>query len=283
MSAGCKLEPRAIAVDGYGGVGLNVWDYGGSGPPLLLCHCTGAAGRIWDPVVAHLEGRFRVFAPDTRGHGDSDKPPERDAHAWINAGRDVLAAVDALGLGSGAKAAGHSGGAAHVAYAEMLRPATFSRVLLMDAIIGPRAVFAGESPLAIVARRRRSVFDSREGAFERFRRKRPMSRWSPEALQAYVDHALAERADGQIELKCPRNIEAWHYEAGGACDLFERLDELQFEALLLTGSDSEVAPLVEMQGQRLPNATRRILENTAHFLPQEKPKAVAELLIEWFT
>ena len=42
-------EPAAVKVEGHGGVGLCVWDYGGAGPDLLFCHCTGTMGRIWEP------------------------------------------------------------------------------------------------------------------------------------------------------------------------------------------------------------------------------------------
>jgi len=51
-----KVTPTAHTVSGHEGFPINVWDYGGDGPVLLLAHCTGAVARTWDPVVRHLDG-----------------------------------------------------------------------------------------------------------------------------------------------------------------------------------------------------------------------------------
>lgn len=275
-------EPRALRIPGHDGVQLSVWDYAGEGRPLVLCHCTGGVARMWDPVVARLGMPFHVYAVDARGHGDSDQPVLRDEYRWEQSGRDLLAVLDALGLGKDVWAVGHSGGAAHIAYAEMLRPGAFSRVVLIEAIVGPREFFAGESPLAAVARRRRNRFASREEARARFATKPPMSRWHTEALDAYIAHGLRDAADGGVELKLPGTIEAFVYELGGACDVYERLHELRFEAMLVAGADSYGMTLMSAQNARLPRAECRVLADTEHFAPQEQPNEVAALITEWF-
>jgi len=279
--AALPREPAGLRVAGHGGAVANVWDYGGEGPPLLLCHCTGTLGRVWDPVVARLRDRYRVLAPDTRGHGNSGKPMRREAYAWIDSGRDLLAIIDALDLGTRVRAAGHSGGAAQIAYAEMLRPGVCPRVVLIDAIVGPPIFFKAPRPLAVQARRRRNVFQDRQAARERFAAKPPMASWCAEALDAYVTHGFEERDDGRVQLKCPPQIESWFYEHGGACDVFARLAEVDFEALLVTGSTSNVAHLVDMQLARLPKAQKRVIEGAGHFMPQERPDAVADVLTDW--
>lgn len=43
----------------------------GEGPPLLLLHGVTRRGADWDPLVPVLSSRWRVIAPDQRGHGDS--------------------------------------------------------------------------------------------------------------------------------------------------------------------------------------------------------------------
>lgn len=278
-----SMYPVARRIAGDGGVGINVWDYGGEGTPLILSHCTGGLARLWDPVVARLGERFHVFAVDSRGHGDSDQPHERDAYAWIHSGRDLLAVLDALGFHAGMCAAGHSAGAAHIAYAEMLRPGTFDRVVLIEAIIGPREFFHGNSLLAETARRRRNVFRNREEARARFAAKPPKNRWHQGALDAYITYGIKELPDGSVALKLPGNIEAYVYEQGGACDVFERLHELQFEALLAAGSASYGPALVAAQGERLPRARQTMLEGAGHFLPQEEPAKVATLITDWIT
>ena len=276
------FSPERLRMAGHEGVEINVWDYGGSGRPLFLCHCTGACGRVWDPVAAQLTSDFHIYAWDSRGHGDSGKPRERAAYRWSLAGHDLLAVADALGLPTPMEAVGHSGGGAHVAYAEMHRSGRLGKVLLIDAIIGPESVFSGENPLAAKARRRRAIFASREEARSRFASKPPMNTWQPEVLDAYLSHGLADLEDGRVALKCPSEIEAWLYELGGACDLFERLNELTFPVRLVTGEGSEVAPLVATQSKRLPRSEVHVVPGAGHFVPQEKPLEVAELIREWF-
>jgi pimeloyl-ACP methyl ester carboxylesterase len=44
---------------------------GGSGPPVVLLHGSGAYGSTWLPVLHTLVGSHRVIAPDLPGHGAS--------------------------------------------------------------------------------------------------------------------------------------------------------------------------------------------------------------------
>ena len=41
-------------------------------PPLFLIHGAGAHAHWWDALVPRLVPRWRVVAPDLRGHGESD-------------------------------------------------------------------------------------------------------------------------------------------------------------------------------------------------------------------
>ena len=269
-------------VAGHAGVEIAVHEYAGAGPPLVLCHCTGTLARIWEPVIAALHGAYQIYALDTRGHGDSAQPLERGAYAWENSGRDLLAVLGALGLGPDVRAVGHSAGAAHIAYAEMLAPGAFSKCILIEAIVGPRVAFQGENPLAVSARRRRNVFESVHAARERLGSKPPMNTWTPETLDAYITHGLRVLPDGQVALRCPGEVEAWMYEQGGACDVYERLEELQFETIVLAGGESNVRALAELQAERLPHARLEIWDGVSHFVPQERPDEVAGLIRAWF-
>lgn len=273
-----ELQPLARSVTGHEGVPINVWDYGGDGPPLLLCHCTGAHARMWDPLVPHLLNDFHVYSVDTRGHGDSGKPEAIEAYTWIHAGHDLLAVIDTLELPTPLLGAGHSAGATQITYAEWLRPGTFSKTVLIEPVIGPKEAFATPNPLAEVARRRRNIFQSRESARTRFASKPPMNAWAPEALDAYVNYGVDDRDDGRVQLKCPGRIEAMVYDHGGGIDLFDHLHELEFEALLVAGSESNLRTLAELQRKRFKHVQFLLLEGLHHFLPQERPEEIAKLI-----
>jgi pimeloyl-ACP methyl ester carboxylesterase len=274
-------NPRPIQLYGEGEVPITVWDHGGTGNELLLVHCTGTHGRVWDPIVARLGSLFHVYAIDTRGHGDSGKPEHPEQYRWGLSGRDLLIAIDALKLKSGLLAAGHSAGAAHIAYAEWFRPGTFSSVVLIDPIIGPKEAFRGPNALAERSRRRKNVLPSLAGARERFASKPPMDAWDRAVLDAYVQHGFYALPDGAVALKCPGHVEAMIYEGSGASDVFEHLHELKFRALLVTSDASDVRHLALAQKPRFPDAQFRQISGASHFIPQEKPDLVAELLIEW--
>jgi pimeloyl-ACP methyl ester carboxylesterase len=271
-----------VPVTGYGGVDLNVWDYGGLGEPLLFVHCTGTLGRIWDVVVAELGDRFRVLAPDTRGQGDSQAPERRRDYLWDFSGQDLLAIMEHFDLPRGIGAVGHSAGGAHVAYAERRVPGIFGKVMLIDAIIAERKFFHDEHPLAVKVRRRVNEFESLEAARERLQSKPPMEHWVREAVDSYLAHAFTPTEGGGYRLKCPGAREAWYYELGGASDIFDVLDTLQFDARVVTGEYSYVHPWAVAQQARLPKAKLEVVPGAGHFIPQEKPVETAALIAGWF-
>lgn len=61
--------------------------------PLLLLHAWGESRRSFDRLVPRLAD-FRVFAPDLRGQGDADKPP--DGYSLVEQAEDAGAILDAL-------------------------------------------------------------------------------------------------------------------------------------------------------------------------------------------
>jgi pimeloyl-ACP methyl ester carboxylesterase len=78
-----------------GGFSL-AFDTAGSGPALVLLHGLGGSRATFRPVLAPLAERFRVIAPDIRGHGESDTP----GGEWTTAdvARDVPRLLSALGI-----------------------------------------------------------------------------------------------------------------------------------------------------------------------------------------
>ncbi len=67
---------------------------GGHGPVLFLVHGITNSSASWEPVLATLQQRFTVIAPDLLGHGDSAKP-RGDYSLGANASllRDLMLAL----------------------------------------------------------------------------------------------------------------------------------------------------------------------------------------------
>jgi pimeloyl-ACP methyl ester carboxylesterase len=64
-------------------------------PPLVLLHGLGDGAASWDGVAPALARRSRVYAPDLRGHGRSDRPGDYSVELMA---ADAAAFLDALGL-----------------------------------------------------------------------------------------------------------------------------------------------------------------------------------------
>jgi pimeloyl-ACP methyl ester carboxylesterase len=101
----------------------------GYGRPLLLIHGWPEFWLTWRPVMELLAGRFHVVAPDLRGFGDSDKP-DGPFGAQDHA-NDLVALLDALGLGRVGVVGHDVGGAVMQALARMT-PQRFAGLFFFD-------------------------------------------------------------------------------------------------------------------------------------------------------
>lgn len=82
----------------------------GSGPPVILAHCSGASHRVWTPLVAALRDHYRVLAPDLLGYGKSERwPVNAPLNSWTDL--NVLLALADI-AGGPVHIVGHSYGGA---------------------------------------------------------------------------------------------------------------------------------------------------------------------------
>jgi pimeloyl-ACP methyl ester carboxylesterase len=84
----------------------------------------------------------------------------------------------------------------------------FSPAMMLGAAVAILTGTARLSPLARSARSRRHHWASRDEAFEQLRHRGVYKTWTPEALHAFVRHALKDAPDGGVELKCQPSREA---------------------------------------------------------------------------
>jgi pimeloyl-ACP methyl ester carboxylesterase len=140
------VQHRRVAV---GDLVLSVAEYAGEGPPLFLLHGIGSSAASWWPVIDALAERFRVYAPDWRGHGASDKP--ECGYAIADYARDLDALLDAYGYEL-PLVMGHSlGGMISLSWAKR-HPAKARRLVIEDSPLrrheDPQTLFDGWIALA---------------------------------------------------------------------------------------------------------------------------------------
>src|SRR5271167_5145424 len=119
-----------------------------SGRPLvLLLHGFPELAYSWRKVMLPLAAAgFHVVAPDQRGYGRTtgwggDYDGDLASFRILNAVRDALGLVSALGYRDVALVAGHDFGASVAAWCALVRPDVFRSVALMSApFAGPPAL-----------------------------------------------------------------------------------------------------------------------------------------------
>jgi pimeloyl-ACP methyl ester carboxylesterase len=110
----------------------------GSGPLVVLCHGFPESWYSWRHQISALaEAGYHVVAPDMRGYGQTERPPDIDQYTLLHLVGDMVGLLDALGAESAA-IAGHDWGAPVAWHAALLRPDRFRAVIGLSVPFRPR-------------------------------------------------------------------------------------------------------------------------------------------------
>lgn len=114
------------------GITLRIAEMGESGPLLLLAHGWPESWYSWrHQIVSLANAGYRVVAPDMRGFGESEAPPNVDDYDVIHTSADLVGILDALGEET-AILVGHDWGAIVAWQAVLLHPTRFTALINMS-------------------------------------------------------------------------------------------------------------------------------------------------------
>ncbi|MDJ0869979.1 MAG: alpha/beta hydrolase [Myxococcota bacterium] len=273
------------------GVEIALTDWGGDGPLVLMHHANGFCAGTLGLVAEKLRDAYRVIGMDARGHGDSSKPEGPDAYSWDHFAEDVLAVATQLSDETGARVEvgiGHSFGGTSMLGAAAREPERFGRLVLVDPVTPPPPELASADPgraerhrrLVEGARKRRAVWPTRAAAREHFA-SRPLFRdWLPAALDLYVEDGLRERADGQVELKCPGAVEAAVFSQSRGIDVFDLARRATVPTWWLWAARGDFPrPLHERVAAAMADA-HFVDVDSGHLVPMEHPELVVRAVRE---
>jgi len=257
---------------------LHVVDDGAAGdPPILLLHAFVSDLRSWDDLVPPLVAAgHRVVRYDVRGFGETTTEDVEYSNR-----ADLLAVLDALGIGRVALV-GNSGGGQIVIDTAVESP---DRVV---AVIGVGAGLGGfEGDLTPEERALMEEGEALESAEE------------PD-VEAIVDLDMRAWLDGigQPDTRVPaairerfRALDAPQYEPGRVRGrpiilrppAADRLAELRCPVLVVAGALdlSEVAQTARHLEANAPAARAMILPDVAHMIGMEIPDLLAALIVEF--
>jgi pimeloyl-ACP methyl ester carboxylesterase len=256
----------------------------GTGRGLVLLHSLGLSHREWEPIVAALEGRFRVILPDLPLHGDSeDRPRHPYTVDWMT---DVMAGFSQDVIGPRPLIAGHDLGAELALRAAVRGAVQPTRLVLMPNRLHRREEFAARRAAwraacraaaapgldRVMARSATLVF--RPSVGERLSAQR-----NPEARDL-IRHAFAD-VGGNVNRARSWARFARRWPTGPQRDLLDAYSGLDFPILLLWADQDAAHPVVGAQEalDLLPQAQLRTLPETGFLMAYDDPVSLARELI----
>jgi len=269
---GPGFKTQSIPVDGDT-VSVNV---GGSGPAVLLLHGYAESSRMWKPLAKVLATSFTVIAPDLPGIGASSIP--KTGLDMKTSAERIHSAVNSLGYRK-VRVVGHDIGLM-VAYAyAAMYPQEVEKLALMDAFLPGvgdwHAVydnpgiwhfrFYGPTPEVLVKGRERTYFEHFWNDFAADK-----TRSIPEADPTEYARPGRMAAGFAYFASFPKT----------ATDFAElSKTQLAIPVLSIGGAKANGVALGEQVKLVAPNAKVIVLENTGHWLMEERPQETMDALV----
>ena len=254
----------------------------GHGPAVILLHGYTQTSLMWKPIIPLLAEQFTVIAPDLPGIGDSEIPA--DGLDMKTAAIRIHALAKSLGIEQ-ARVVGHDIGLM-VAYAYAAQfPAETEKLVVMDAFLPGVAGwenvynnpgiwhfrFNGPTPEALVHGRERTYF-------EHF--------WNDFAADKTHSIPEADRVAYAVAYARPGRMRAgWAYFVSfqQAAKDFAELSQtkLTMPVLAVGGEKANGALLGQQMKIVASDATVIVLENTGHWVLEERPKETTDALMKF--
>ena len=204
-------------------------------PPIVLLHGGHQSAHSWDLVSLHLARKYRVFALDQRGHGDSEW--SRDANYSNNEmSLDAEALMDALEL-ERPILMGHSMGGRNSLLLTRRDPSRLGGLVIVD--IGPEISEEGRKLISAFVRNNEE-FDNLEHFAENVRKYDPYR--SMEHIERTVKYNMLCRADGKYISKCDSTPRRVGIQTGSSEDAVSLDDARAFDipTLIVRGETSKI-------------------------------------------
>lgn len=204
-------------------------------PPIVLLHGGHQSAHSWDLVSLHLARKYRVFALDQRGHGDSEW--SRDANYSNNEmSLDAEALMDALEL-ERPILMGHSMGGRNSLLLTRRDPSRLGGLVVVD--IGPEISEEGRKLISAFVRNNEE-FDNLEHFAENVRKYDPYR--SMEHIERTVKYNMLCRADGKYISKCDSTPRRVGIQTGSPEDAVSLDDARAFDipTLIVRGETSKI-------------------------------------------
>lgn len=121
------------------GIRMRIAEAGDSGPLILFAHGWPESWYNWRHQLTYFANAgYRVVAPDMRGYGETEAPPNVEDYDIVNLVGDMVGILDALGEEQ-AVMVGHDWGSIVAWNSVLMHPDRFSALIAMSVPYGGRA------------------------------------------------------------------------------------------------------------------------------------------------
>ena len=280
----------AVPQDSWAEVGdltMRYQDWGGDGPPVMALHGLASSAHWYDLVAPYLRDRFRVVAPDQRGHGKTTQASS--GYDWGTLAGDITRLMDHLGIAK-ASVFGHSWGG-HVASNLAVRhPDRVRGVVLIDGGFQDGRMRAGATWESFRDRvRPRDVSGNKVQFLDRLR-VQLADCWSNQ-LEGIVLSMVYEDDEGQIQdILRPENHaqvtrQMWDEPASKVLPQIRRPTLIVPAEPRPERANTEFAIMrreqVEMASRVIPSAQVRWISDTSHDIGYHQPRELARVITEF--
>ncbi len=252
----------------------------GEGPPVILVHGTPMRSYLWRNIVPALAESRSVYVYDLLGYGESEMGKRQDVSIVAQA-RLLGELIEAWGLDAPA-IAGHDRGGGIVLRAHLLEGVNFSRIAILDAVVLTAWLSEPRSSTWHVREYAEAYEAMPDHLFEAFFSAylgETNSNLDKEAFEVYLAPWRGEEGQRAF-VRQALQFEEHHYG-----EIEPRLGSIRVAVLVVWGEedgwlDPAQAPRLR---DEIPGSKLEIIPRAGHFVQEDAPEEVAEVLVGFFS
>jgi len=253
----------------------------GDGPPVVLLHGWPTSSLLWRNVMPRMTNANRVIAPDLPGFGASSKPLDA-SYSFRFFKRALDGFLDAMNVGRTGLVVHDLGGPIGLYWASQQAPGRLSRLSILNTLVYPELSLAAKA-FVLGARLPgvRALLTSQWGLKKAlFTGVTDKTRLRPDAIETFqapfesraARKALAKAGTGLVP--------------AGLAEVADWIRTLTIPVRIIYGARDRILPDIERTVARL-EADLEDVETTrfqdcGHFLQEERPEELGDLLAEFF-
>ena len=259
-------------------------DWQGDGPPVLALHGLASSAHWYDIVAPLLRDRYRIVAPDQRGHGQTTQ--SSDGYGWHSVASDAVGLLDLLGIEK-AIVFGHSwGGNVAVATAAHYPERVAALVMIDGGFFSPQMIPGATWEAFSQRLSPRDVSGTRAEFLARMQGQLAMC-WNEE-IERIVQTMVYEEGGQIYDILRPQNqaqvIRAmWDDPASDAWRLIECPSMIVPAGPSPDRANSDFAVtrrrMVNLAAENIPNCRVHWIPETIHDIGYHKPRELADAIL----